>query len=417
MRGTGSSGRSLRPSLLLPAALLHLASWLAMLAHGRDWVGTWMNAVDQVVGSVVIVGPLVAGLTANLYAQRGRTSLPVLVVASAHPVRAWYAPALRFWALAALNLAALLGEAAVLVSTAGCPLPGRALVIVPVSCAVLVCHVLLGMVVGLRLSPRLAGAVAGVASFGAFLLAVAHLAPAAFVTGGVTGDLVGQRYRSSVVLALALIATLTMIALAVGTGWNERWAASRVTVALVAVVGALLLGRGSVVDLDYRFVAVGAPLRCRGAAPAVCVPQEAPRSLADAARRIHRLARPLRAAGVQLPERWDYSWGQRVRPGSGELSLGDDGVLRSRVTDDSLVRSLAAPARCAAFSSDAVPERALDIEALLERWIAIRNGGGFGDTRVPHSWFTSPASEAWVRSTYAKLRRCDLAGLTFPKHQ
>jgi hypothetical protein len=409
-------GRSVQPSLLVPAGLLHLASWLAMLAHGRDWVGAWMNAVDEVAGSVVVVGPLLAGLTANVYAHRGRTSLPVLTVASAHPLRAWYAPAARFWGLAILNVVVLLGEAAVLVSAAGCPLSLSALVIVPVCCAVLACHVLLGMVIGLRLSPKLAGAVAGAVSFGGFLLAVAHLAPPAFVTGGVTGDLVGQQYRSSVVLTLALDAVLTVVALSAGTGWNTRWVQARAAAALVTIASAVLLGNGQVVDLDNRFVAVQAPFKCRGAAPSVCVPRDAPRSLADASRRFHRLAGPLRTAGVDLPDRWDFYWGQRVRPGSGVLSLDDGDVLRTRVADEEVISALATPARCAAFSSDLPVERAITVQLLLEHWIAVRNGRGFGDTRIPRSWFSSQASEAWVRSTYAKLRRCDVGGLRFPAH-
>jgi hypothetical protein len=406
-------GRTARVPLLAPAVLLHVASWLAVVAHGFDWVGSWMNAVDEVAGSVVIVGPLVAGLTANAYARLNQTALPELVVTSLHPVRGWYDTALRYWALSVVNLLVLLGEAVVLVRIAGPRVFAEALLIVPVCVLLLACHVVVGMVIGLRLGPRLAGAVAGVTSFGLFLLAVAQLAPRAFVVGGATDALVGQRYRASVQIALALVAFLTLAAVAVLSGWSSRWLRTRTVLGLTAVAGAMLFSSVGA-DLNDRLVAVQVPLRCRGEAPEVCVPADAPRSLGSASRGMHRLARPLEDAGVDLPDRWVDYWGQQPDPRVGLLSLLSRGELRKEVAPSDLIRSLTMPSTCVAYFDGRDHQQFSEVLLLLGHWIGFRNGLGRGSSQVPVAWFGSKESEAWVRATYAKLRRCDLADLTFP---
>lgn len=404
-------GRSTRVPLFAPAVLLHAASWFAMVAHGTDWTGAWMNAVDAVAGSVIITGPLVAGLTANTYARLRLTALPDLVVASVQPVREWYEPALRFWSLAVVNLVVLLGEAAVLVAVAGPHLFGRALLILPISSLVLAAHVLVGMAIGLNLGPRIAGAVAGTVSFGLFLLSVARLAPDSFNAAGAGSVLVGEQYRAPVLLALGAMALTTAIAIASATGWNARFRRSRFLLAALGIAGAMALSSGDLVDLDNRYESVRVPLTCRGSDPQVCVPADAPRSLAAAASGMHRFSEPLLAAGVELPARWVYSWGQRQPRSDGRLRLYDRVVLGSRVPTSSLVDSLTLPAWCA---DGGETERILEVRLLLAHWIGFRNGMGRGHSSVPASWFASSPSEAWVRATYAKLRRCDLAALTFP---
>lgn len=405
-------GRTLLPSLVVPALLLHAAAWFAMLAHGDQWWGGWAFAVEQAAGSVIIVGPLLAGLTANAYARGRETSVPLLVVPSAHPFHGWYAPAASLWLLATANLVLLVGEAAILVTLAGPPLQPWPLLVLPVCALVLAVHALVGMVIGLQLSPRLAGAVAGTVSFGLFILAVADLAPAAFITGGATSDLVGTRYRLPVLLVLGAVALVMVVGVAATSGWQGRWARTRLVVAIASFAVATVLTRADLGDLDRRFEATDARLQCLGSAPEVCIPADVPRVLPAASRGMRRLAGPLRLAGVDLPERWVVFWGQRPEREVGQLSLSSGVEFGTRVADADLIRSLTMPATCA--SGSGATQKSSDVRLLLEHWIAFRNGLGRGDTNVPAAWFASEASEEWVRSTYATLRRCDLEALRFP---
>ncbi|MFL6109124.1 MAG: hypothetical protein ACJ72L_19355, partial [Marmoricola sp.] len=196
-------------------------------------------------------------------------------------------------------------------------------------------------------------------------------------------------------------------------GRSQRWSGG---LALVGVVAAMVLSHGGLVDLDSRYVAVPTPLSCRGDQPKVCVAAEAPRALSAAARRMHRLARPLVAAQVRLPDQWTYYWGQREFPVGGVLRMQSSRVLDTRVQDSDVVSSLAMPALCAGFFADPSREleRALEVRSLLEQWIGVRNDLGHGFTDAPHAWFISPESATWVRTTYAQLRRCDLAAVRMP---
>lgn len=415
-------GVSVRARLLVPALLLHGASWFALLVHGTAWRGAWMSAVDQVAGTVVITGPLLSALVAHEYARRQQTSLPALLVSSAHPLRGWYQPVLRLWAVAAANLVALIGEVALLVVVAGPPLFARPLIVLPLCCLVLATHAGVGMAIGLRLGPRLAGAVAGTVSFGLFLLAVAHLAPASFAIAGASGDLVGETYRSGTLATLVGIAVVSLVAIAATTTWATR---GRMTaaVALTCVVGAMLLSSPSAVDLDDKYEAVPISFVCRGEVVAVCVPAEAPRSLPAAATRMNQLVRPLLAAKVELPGRWSYYTGLQPFHAGGLLYMRSGGVRGTRVWDDDLTWSLTEPAFCAGYFDDTESERSFQVRLLLQQWISFRNGvhhphapweraGAAASTR--RAWFGSPESAGWVRSTYAKLRRCDLADLRYP---
>lgn len=407
-------GSSVRGRLLLPGLLLQVASWFAMLVHGTQWRGSWMNAVDQAAGTVVIAGPVLAALVANEYAARRQTSLPELVSPSVHPFRGWYQPVIALWLLAVASLALVVVEAAALVLAAGPPLFARPLVVLPLCALLLAVHALLGLAIGLRLGPRLAGAVAGTASFGLFLLAVAHLAPAPFAFAGATGDLVGQAYRASTMLALGSVAAISLIAVAAVTGWTERVAQLRVAVSLGCLAVAMVLSHDGFADSSQTYHAVRVPFVCRGTAPQVCVPVEAPRSLTAATARMHDLVAPLEAIGIPLPRRWTYYWGQSDPPSGGVLGMLSNGVLSGRVSDEDVTRSLTKPAPCTRYLGGSEPVPSVSARDLLQDWIKVRNGRDDTFTDAPRAWFASPASEAWVRTTYAQLRRCDLGAVRLP---
>lgn len=407
-------GSSVRARLLVPGLLLQVGSWFAMLVHGTAWRGSWMSAVDQAAGTVVIAGPVLAALVANEYAARHQNSLPELVAPSVHPFRGWYQPVVALWLLAVVNLAVVVGEAAVLVLTAGPPVFARPLAILPLCTLLLAAHALVGLAIGLRLGPRLAGAVAGTVSFGLFLLAVAHLAPASFAFAGATGNLVGEAYQTSTLLRLGLVAAVSLLAVAALTVWTERWGQLRIGLSLGCLALAMVLSHDRFADPDQTYHAVQVHSICRGTAPQVCVPAEAPRSLPVAARRMHDLARPLQAIGIPLPRRWSYYWGQDDPPSGGVLGMLSNGVLSGRVRDEDLMWSLTKPAPCTRYLGGSEPVPSLDARDLLQDWIKVRNGREDTFTDTPHAWFGSPGSEEWVRTTYAQLRRCDLGAVRLP---
>lgn len=96
------------------------------------------------------------------------------------------------------------------------------------------------------------------------------------------------------------------------------------------------------------------------------------------------------------------------------LSLRSGAEFGTRVAQADLVRSLTMPATCAGFFDSSDTRRSLEVRLLLEHWIGFRNGLGMSHSETPSQWFSSKESESWVRSTYAKLRRCELEALRFP---
>lgn len=400
-------------SFLRAFVVLQAGTWFAMSTSPDGWQTSWRQAVDNGVGTVEIIGPLLAGLVAGTYAALGRTSFADLVLSSERPRRGWFGPAAGFLVAAVLSLLVLLVVVTLLGWRHGVPLTTRAFVIVPVGLLVLVCHALLGMVIGVRASPRVAAVLAAFFSFGLFLLAVNHLAPPSFVTGGVTGPMYGEQYRLGSILLLCGFAVASAVAvLPWVTGSRQLWR-RRATVSGVAGLALVALAQQSWPDLESRLESAAVSYQCGGSAPVICMVRDRPNGdLVETSRRMGAFADPLGRAGAVLPERWQQDVNNRPVDGAGRLSLSVPTELGERPTDQELVRSLTMPAGCPAFADSTEPEQSFYARNLLTTWIGFRNG--LGDTRKARPWFSSAASERWVRTTYSQLRRCDLDAVHRP---
>lgn len=393
--------------------VLQVGTWFAMFTSADGWQTSWRQAVDNGVGTVEITGPLLAGLVAGTYAALRRTSFADLVLSSQRPRRGWFGPAARFVAAAALSLLVLLVVVTVLGWRHGVPLTPRAFVIVPVGLLVLVFHALLGLAIGVRAGPRVAAVLAAFVSFGLFLLAVNHLAPPSFVTGGVTGPMYGEQYRLGSVLLLCGFAVASVVAVSPWvTGSGQHWR-RRAAVSGVAGIALVALAQLPCPDLESRLEPSTVTYQCGGSAPVICMVRDRPNGdLEDISRRLGDFAEPLRRVRAVLPETWRQDVHSQPVGGTGRLSLSVPAELGGRPTDQELVRSLTMPTGCPAFSDGTEPEQSFYARNLLTTWIGFRNG--LGETRKARPWFSSAASETWVRTTYAQLRRCELDAVHRP---
>lgn len=393
----------------LPALLvLLIGSGIAMATSGTSWLGSWRQAVDNAMGTVVITGPLLSGLVAGTYSSLRRTALADLVASSGRPVRGWYGPAIRLWVAAVVSLGLVVTVVTVRASFLDVPVPPRQLVIVLPTVVTLAVHALIGIVIGLHVGPRVSAVLAAFISFGLFLLATNHLAPPCFMTGGVTGSMFGEQYRLSSVVALCSFAALSAAALAPWTLGTSRGFRSRWAVSLAAGTAFLALAQVAWPDLETRLEPTAISYRCAGSGPEVCVVSErAADDVGAVARRMRALASPLLAIGSPIPGRWTHGlYGQPAEAGSGVLILSSESESGGTVTDAELVRSLVEPAQCPQYPNGDEPGPVFGARVQILNWLVARSGLDPRSQFPP--WIFSSESDRWVRTTYAQLRRCDL---------
>lgn len=405
MRGPRRIGGLGWPVLLI---LFQAATWFSLFTSETSWLRSWRQAVDNAVGTIVIVGPLLAGLVAGTYAALRGSALGDLLVASAHPVRSWFAPAVRLWSVAVLSLVLAVGALSVRSAFYGVPMPSRQLVILMLGVIVLGVHGLVGVAIGLRGPPRAAPVLAAFISYGLFLLAGNHLAPPSFETGGVTGTMYGEQYRPGSVAALCVFGVLSGIVLLpwVGAARPGRWAWAISAAAVVATIG---LAQVTWPDTERRLEAAEIGYACGRDSPQVCVVDERPGDdLPRISWRLRELSAPLSSIGVDLPDRWRQDlFGHPKDRGSGRLIIGD-----REIRDQDLVRSLVEPAGCPQYPDGNEPAELFGARVQILNWLVFRNELDTRSTFPP--WFSSTKSEAWVRDTYAQLKSCDLDAVRRP---
>ncbi|MCX6396795.1 MAG: hypothetical protein NTV23_09945 [Propionibacteriales bacterium] len=394
--------------------ILQVGTWFAISTAEPGWLGSWRQAIDNAVGTVSITGPLLAGLVAGSYASLRGTSLADLVQVSARPWRGWFGPALRLWAASVIGLVTLLAALTVRAQLLEVPTPPRQFLVVPLGLLVLGVHALVGLVLGLRASPRVAPVLAAGTSFGLFLLANSHLAPPSFITGGVTGSMYGEQYRLGSVLVLCVFAVASGAVLAPWAGCSKAfpWVRWMVTAASVAVI--IGLAQKAWPDVESRLEAGPISFRCEQGTVEICVVRERPsKDLHELAARLETLAAPLRGLGLAVPTRWKYLLvGHRVDPGWGVLILEGRGARGGRVDDADLLRSLARPASCPEVPAEDEPPSVYVSRALVAGWLAQQNGMRAMVTFRPG--YPAKKAEAWIRTTYDQLRRCDLDAIRRP---
>ncbi|WGL50443.1 hypothetical protein P5P86_10735 [Nocardioides sp. BP30] len=394
-------------------AVLHVVGWISILSSTRDWVGSWKMAYDWVAGSLLVVGPVAAGITAFSYA-RLKDSSAVTLVRSSSRAAAWAFPALRIWLAYGASTALLALEMTLLALARGVPVAPVQLINVPFLAALSLGQVLAGASLGLVLHEVWAGVLAVGAAFLASVLAGIGLLPPIFVPGSTTGTLVGQTYRPAAMALLAVSAAGLCVVLGAAVsrsfGSRRRWLASAVA---VAGLGAFAVGYTPHLDLDGRLQDATVRYECRGHDPALCVASDTPLTADEGAAALRRLARPLVAVGVPLPDRWvQLLPGSREDRRDGVFTFTNNANATGRLRVDDVVHSLAMPAGCVFGASE--PEGSIDARGLLATWIALRNHVDVAVDRRTKAWVDSPDSLAWVRTTYAELRACALTRLSLP---
>ncbi|GAA1531320.1 hypothetical protein [Nocardioides humi] len=401
----------------LLVGLCLVAGVLFMLLAGVPWLGSWKMALDWASGSAMLIGPVVAGLTAWRYSRIAGLGLAALAGQTPRGTRAWLAPAVVTWSVACgavLLIAVVATSLALLHGSVAAP---RQAVVLVLGCSVLAAQVLVGAFAGTRFPGPWAPPVAAVLVFCLTTFSSTAMIPETFRTGGVTGPLVGEVYVPSTILAQASVALALAAILLHGVRSRIAPTVSRataVTTALAVALGAVCWAGGAASAERYRFVPV--PLVCDdGGRPEVCVARETSRPLSALAAALREAAAPLRAAHVDLPARWEPELPLRPHPeGAGVLTFFDDGETSGGADRAAVLASLAAPAACAELRSSSPDLTALQAQAVLTRWLDLASRPGRSDGGELDTWLVTDEATAWAARSYAALSSCSLADLRLP---
>lgn len=302
--------------------------------------------------------------------------------------------------------------------------PGTYWVIVPAVCLV-GANVAVGVIVGSVGKRRWLVPVAASISFALGVLSATGAVPEVFRIGGVTGPLIGETFAVRTLLLQAVAALGTAVVLC----WvaNLPWARTSITaqvvgavIALPALVSIVILSVGE----HERYEAVGGELKldCAGSAPEVCMAMETSRGLDSLAPRVDRLATLLQAAGVSLPVRFvqlvPVRTAEHLESTDGIIDLSTEQLLAGEVNDGTATQALTMPRLCAQFMGRAGPPDAwFDVRRQIGRWLLYRDGSlTLNKTDADAAWLELPVAQqrAWLTTTYAQLRNCDIDKVKLP---
>ncbi len=403
-------------------AVMIAAGLVPVLSRKAEWLGSWKMALDQGTFSITLVGPVAAGISCAVYVRFSRSGVPDLLSQAGRPWVAWITPALGVWMLASLAVILICAFTTTTTWAVGAHAYPELFWVVPPALVVLLAQIATGALMGSRIPHYWAVPWAGVITFTLYILSSVGVIPGVFRTGGVTGSLAGETFAARPIWLQAL-AGLGIVAVAMAMSWWDLfWMSSLPHRAAVGVVvggaiPALLQLPG---DSDERYASQTAvDYDCRVGRPTVCMLEETTRPLDDLAAAIQRLAVPLLAAGVRLPDRFTQSTYLARDPSDGVISLDDE--LSADVSVEEAARSLSVPAACPAYSSDDprdLPEKWFYVDDVLVRWILVQDGqeaAPSGNDPVADWWTLPPEQQwPWVRQTYDALRDCRLFDLRLP---
>lgn len=401
------------------------AGLVPVMSRGDRWLGSWKLALDWGTASVILLGPVAAGIACGVYVRIHRAGLADLLGQASRPWRGWVTPAIAVWALAAtavLLLTAVTTTTAWL--TGATAYPHLWWVILP-TLLVVGAQVAVGALVGGLTGRYWAVPWVAVGTFILFILTSIGVIPVVFDTGGATGSLAGETFSPPWFVFQSVVA-VGVVTTALALSNRPLFRASFLPWKAVtgATAGAAVLTLVFVDAPAERYHPVSSiGYECRDGRPVVCMTQDAKRPLDDLATKMQRLARPLEAAGARLPDRFVQDRpGSAPAPDVGVLRLYVDEVLAERVGYPAAAESLATPASCAAYSSDNprdLPEKWFAVNATLVRWLLVREGqesAPSGDNPLAAWWALAVEQQyAWVRTTYAALRDCRLHDLRLPR--
>ncbi|KAA1421936.1 hypothetical protein F0U44_06645 [Nocardioides humilatus] len=412
-----------RARLIMFAALLGVGT-ASIMSRGTRWLGSWKLAIDEVGGSVFLVGPVAAALTCAVYVRLQQAQVDELLSQAARPWRGWTAPALGVWALASCAVGLLAVVTTVAARIAGATVyPQLSWVMLP-ALLVLGAEVALGALVGTRSQRYWVVPWVGVGTFLLFLLTRFHVIPVVFDTGPTSGELIGETFDPPwfVYQSVAAIGVATAAISASHTHLLQRSSVAWKAFLCLSATAALITLAFIRPPVDrYRPAPTEADV-CYPEHPTVCMTEDGHRPLLDIVGKMVSLARPLIEAGVRLPERFvPIESTSAADPHTGILSFQDDDQLARSVDEEMAAESLATPRLCAAYSSDdprVLPEVYFSVYNTLVLWLLVQAGDKSPPTDGSTAtwWALAPEQQyAWVRTTYAALSDCRLNDLVRPQ--
>jgi ABC-2 type transport system ATP-binding protein len=301
--GTGPGVERARAvQVALPVLAIILVLHFAMRDHG--WRREWMWAFDLLAFSVMLTGPVVAGLAAWEGARWASTRSLVAVGQRAGAAIAQYLGAMIAWVVA-LYLVAIGVLAVVVISGPVDAWPSTAVFgTVPPLLALLSAEIAAGFLVGWWLQRSFVAPLLAVGVFAASVL-LYGIEPGLFVElGGATSSLLGLAPKRSVQLMEVVFYAAFTVTLVLAAALVADRTRPRLRVALVLLAAGTSVSAVGVVALGTtRFVEIAVDVECDGVRPEIC--------LADGYRDLRpRLEatlgpamRAVEAAGVDVPQR------------------------------------------------------------------------------------------------------------------
>lgn len=409
------------------AAVLSGTAMVVLFVGRFPWWGSPMAAVDWAAGTNLLVGPVAAGIAALLYANLAASGWLMLLRGTRRGMRAAWGPAVMIALAAVTSLAVSMLFVVVVARQAGTAGALRGLWIVGPTGLALCAQVVGGAVVGSWLGRWwLAPAVAFVAYAAQAAGAYGWLSPI-LVTGPASTLLVERTFSTPfAVLQGAALAALTVVcgcALSFHVSARRPMAARGLLAVGLVGFAAALVAVGSMGAGARYTAAAGVGFRCAGTAPEVCMSADTVLPLEGLSEEFATQAAALRNRGIDVPSQFVQQTANSVvaYPQAGVVDLQSVDAHADRDVDPALVSwSLANPAPCPEFLGG-VTRAALMPRVVLADWIATQSQDSPTlalSSPAELAWLDapSPRQRAWVASTYAALRACDLVGVRLPWH-
>lgn len=390
---------------VLPAMVVVM---LLVVFSRTGWSWERSQAVSWASSSILVLGPIAAGLVAfDLW--RGQTAtIRLLTATTLRGPRSLGAQVVATWALTVATW--LLGVLVALLLAARHGAAGAVpWWIIAQGLTVLLASVCLGAAVGTVLRNVAAPVLATV---GCYLLAVGLSVvgvPGVLTAGGATSTLVGTT-QDTAVAASSLVAT----ALLGGLAWlvASRLTTPRRRAGIVGLVATSLALGVSLVHLS-SLDPMTASLRrsdsaqlCVGSAPEVCGPQEGAAIYRIAAADLSSAGTLLAADGILLPDRYTFggSGAPSLQPGVGWLTVSTEEISGGHLSAWDVAVSVATPAGCRQVTEEDYPAVVALVEAqgALAGWVVDRLAGTGG---------AAPTDIEGARETFDALVACDPAAL------